>query len=319
MDRAILGLATERGIFVLRPGEEATEYLVAAQGLLNRKCGCIAQVGDGRLVAGTQDFFLHTSPNGLEWKASLDGLNRQNITAFGRHPQHAQLLLCGSSPPAIFMSVDYAQTWQSLAPLESLPSVSRWTARQPPYRARISSVVCHPLHDGVIVVGIRIGGLAASRDAGRTWSARDTGLNPDVRVVIAPPVAGRLLVGTGSGIFRSDDLGGTWVEINSGLPYQSVHALVAAPSDPNFLLVSVSGREDGLSAVLQSTDGGESWQMASVGLPRLDDRLITCLVFGRGGCYAGTNKGDLFGLDNREGRWTRLGANLPPINSIQPL
>ena len=319
MNRAILGLATEQGVFVLRPGEEATEYVVAARGLLNRQCGCINQVGDGRLVAGTRDFFLHTSPNGQEWKASLEGLNRQNITAFGRHPQHAQLLLCGTSTPAVFISVDYAKTWQALAPLETLKNASRWTAKKAPYRAGICSVLCHPSHDGVIVAGIRIGGLAASLDAGKSWSARDEGLNPDVRVVLAPPVPGKLYASTAGGVFRTDDLGGTWVEKNQGLPYPQVQAMAVASSNPNLLIVSVAGRETGLSAVLQSKDGGESWEMASEGFTRLDDRLITCLSFGKGGFYAGTDKGDLFGLDNLEGRWTRLGANYPPINAIHPL
>ena len=95
--------------------------------------------------------------------------------------------------------------------------------------------------------------------------------------------------------------------------------MAVASSNPNLLLVSVAGRETGLSAILQSKDGGETWEMASEGLPRLDDRLITCLSFGKGGFYAGTDKGDLFGLDNLEGRWTRLGANYPPINAIHPL
>ena len=319
MDRAILCLATDRGVVVLKPVGESTEYSTAAQGLLNRRCGCIAQMGDGRLVAGTEDFFLHTSSNGLEWKASLEGLNRQHITAFGRHPQHGQLLLCGTSSPAAFMSVNYGQSWTALAPLESLANASRWTARKAPFRAFVSSILCHPAHDGVIVVGIEVGGLAASRDAGKSWSCRDTGLNPDVRVVLAPPVAGRLYVGTGAGVFRTENLGGSWQEKNEGLPYQQVQAMAVAPTDPDTILLSVSKNDHGLSAVLQSRDGGDSWVMTSDGLPRLDDRLVTSLAFGRGGCYAGTNKGDLFGLDNLDGRWVRLGVNYPPINAIQPL
>jgi hypothetical protein len=319
MDRAILSLATDRGVVILKPVGEATEYSVAAQGLLNRKCGCISQMGDGRLVAGTEDFFLHTSSNGLEWKASLEGLNRQNITAFGRHPEHGQVLLCGTSSPAAFMSVNYGQSWKALAPLETLASASRWTARKAPFRAHVSSIVCHPAHNGVVVVGIEVGGLAASRDAGKTWTGRDTGLNPDVRIVRAPPVAGRLYVGTGAGVYRTDDMGGSWHEKNHGIPYQQVQALTVAPSDPNLILVSVSKDEMGLSAVLLSRDAGDTWEMASEGLPRLDDRLVSSLAFGRGGCYAGTNKGDLFLLSKLDGPWVRLGVNYPPINEIQPL
>ena len=319
MERAVLGLATDRGVLVLKPGEEATEYVKACQGLLNRKCPCLARLGDGRLAAGTADFFVHLSTDGQTWKASLEGLNRQNITSLARHPQHKHLFFAGTSTPAVFLSQDFGATWQALAPLESLTSASRWTARKSPYRARVSAVACHPEHAGVIIAGIEIGGLAASRDGGKSWVRRDEGLPPDVRQVITPPIAGRIYVGTGAGFYRSDDLGGTWVEMNKGLPYTQVQAMAVANGNPELIILSVSGKDEGLSAILQSTNGGQSWEMASHGLPRLDDRIISCLSFGRGGFYAGTNKGELFGLDNLEGRWIGLGSNYSPINAILPL
>lgn len=316
MNRAFLALATDQGVLVLKPGKEATEYTTATRGLINRNCGCIERAGDGRLVTGTDDFFVQLSENGLEWKTSLEGINRPHITSLARHPQHPQVLFAGTSAPAVFLSVDYGRKWQPTAPLESLSSASRWTARKAPFRAKVSSIAGHPAHEGVVLVAVEIGGVAASRDAGKSWSRRDEGLPPDVRHLIAPPVAGRVYAATGAGLYRTDDLGGRWVEKNKGLPYTQVHALASAQGNPNLLLISVSGRDDGLSALLQSRDGGESWEIASEGLPRLDDRIISALTFGPGGFYAATNKGDLFGLDNLEGRWTRLGSNYPPVNAL---
>ena len=106
MDRAILGLATDRGVLVLKPGPEATEYVVASQGLLNRHCSCLGRSGDGRLVAGTTDFFCHFSSDGQEWKMSLEGLSKQHITAFGRHPAASIVSTLGWSPTPISLSVD---------------------------------------------------------------------------------------------------------------------------------------------------------------------------------------------------------------------
>lgn len=319
MIRAVLGLATDRGVLVLKPGAEATGYTINSQGLLNRRCRSLVRTGDGQLAAATEDFFVQLSRDGLEWKASLEGLNRPNITALARHPKHSQLLFAGTSSPAVYMSSDNGLTWKQLAPLESLPSVSRWTAKKAPYRAQISAVACHSEHAGVVIAAIEVGGVAASKDGGKTWVSRDQGLVPDVRLLLAPPVAGRLYAGTGTGFYRTDDLGGTWSEKTKGLPYRQVHAVAFASSNPNLVLMSVSGRDDGLCALVQSQDGGESWTVTSGGLPRLDDRLVTAISFGRGGFYAGTNKGDLFGLDNLEGRWTRLGTNFPPIRDISPL
>jgi len=319
MNRAVLGVATERGCMVLKPGEEDTEYTLASQGLVTRQCNCICRAGDGKLVVGTEDFFVQRSKEGQEWKSSLEGLKRTKITALARHPQHKHLLFCGTSTPAVYMSQDHGDTWKPLSPLESLPTTPRWTATKPPYLASVSSIACHSKHAGVVFVTVRVGGLAATKDGGKTWIARDEGLPPDVRQVLTPPVAGRLYLGTKDGFYRSDDLGGTWNKQNHGLPYPSVRALAVASSNPDVLVISVSGTDEGTSAVAQSKDGGLHWEIMDQGLPRMDTRVVTALTFGRGGFYAGTNRGDLFGLDNLDGRWTVLGANHPPILDLLTL
>jgi len=319
MNRAVLGLATDRGVIVLKPGLEATEYTRANQGLLNRRSACICRLGDGKIAAGTDDFFVQLSADGQEWKTSMEGLTRPQITCLARHPSHKHLVFAGTSSPAVFMSADYGQSWRATAPLESLASVNRWTSSKAPFRAKVSALTCHPAHAGVLLAAIEIGGLGASKDGGKTWFSRDQGLPPDLRHLLAPPVAGRLYAGTGTGFFRSDDLGGTWQPFAKGLPYAQVRALCTATSNSDLIVMSVSGRDDGQSALVQSKDGGQSWEVTSGGLPRMDNRVVTCLAFGRGGFYAGTDKGDLFGLDNLEGRWTRLGSNYPPINSIVTL
>jgi ligand-binding sensor domain-containing protein len=319
MNRAVLGLATDRGVIVLKPGEEATGYTVANQGILNRRCPCLLRAGDGKLIAGTEDFFVQRSPDGQEWKSSLEGLKRTKITALARHPQHKHLVFAGTSSPAVYLSANHGETWKALAPLESLPSTNRWTAKKAPFLASVTSIACHSEHAGVVFVTIQVGGLAASKDGGKTWIPRDQGLPTDVRQILAPPVSGRLYLGTGHGFFRSDNLGGKWEQHTTGLPYSQVRAMAVAGSNSDVLVLSLSGKDDGLSALAQSKDGGLNWEVTDKGLPRLDNRVITALTFGKGGFYAGTDQGDLFGLDNLEGRWTRLGSNYPPINDIVAL
>lgn len=316
MNRAVLGLATDQGAMVLKPAAEATAYTIAARGLMNRKCHCITRSGDGMLAVGTDDFFVQTSKDGLEWKTCLNGLTHSKITSLARHPQHKHLLFAGTSSPAVYLSKDHGVNWERLAALESLPSVSRWTAEAAPFRAKVTGVTCHSEHTGVLFAAIHIGGLAASKDGGQSWFARDKDLPADLRVIIAPPVTSRLYAGTKTGFFRTDDMGGTWVEKTKGFPYKAVSALAVAGSNPELLVAAVSGSPDGMAALLQTKDGGENWEVIDKGLPPINDRVITAIKFGRGGFYAGTNKGDLFGLDNLEGRWTILGSKYPPINAI---
>ena len=320
MNKAILAVATDNGVSVLKPGNEATDYALSSRGLVNRKCGCIAKAGDGRLMVGTHDFFVQTSKDGTEWKPSMEGISRPHITALARHPKHKHLVFAGASPPAVYMSADYGTTWQSLAPLEGLPSATRWSFPDPPYRSRVSSVACHAEHNGVVFCSIENGEMAASKDGGKTWIARGKGLPTGVRQFVFPAgTSHRVYAATGTGFYRSDDLGGVWTECNKGLPFTKVEALAVAESNSEIVLLSVASGAKGPCTLVLSRDGGRSWTVANTGLPRMDSRRVTCLAFGTGGFYAGTDQGEIFLLNNMEGRWTLVMANLDPIRALTTL
>jgi hypothetical protein len=301
MSKAILAVATDNGVSVLKPGNEATEYVLASRGLVGRKCGCISRVGDGKLAAGTHDFFVQFSRDGQEWKASMEGIARPQITCLGRHPVHKHLLFAGTSPPCVYMSADYGATWQALAPLEALPSSARWSYPEAPYRARVSSVVCHAQHNGVIFCGIENGDMAASRDGGKSWMARGTGLPVGVRQFHFPNASNRVYAATATGFFRSEDL---------------VESFAVAEGNPEIILAAVASAAKGPCTVVLSKDGAQSWEVVNIGLPRLDDRRVTSVAFGTGGFYAGTDQGELFMLDNMEGKWKLLISNLPAIRAL---
>lgn len=317
MIKSVLGVASDKGISVLKPGKEETNYVLASKGLMGRRCNALIRAGDGRLAAGTDDFFVQMSPDGNEWKPSMEGLTRPQITALARHPQHKHILFAATSPPGVFVSADYGSTWRSLAPLESMPSSSRWSYPEAPYRAKVTSVACHPEHSSVLFCSIENGDLAASKDGGKTWINRGKGLPPSVRDLIIPGNSkSRIYAATSTGFFRSEDLAATWQQFNAGLPFTKVEAMAVAASNPQVLLLSVSAGVKGASTVVLSTNGGDSWAVANSGLPRLDERRITCLTFGKGGFYAGSSKGEIFFLNNLDGRWLPVASNLEPVNAL---
>ncbi len=321
MSKANLGVATVDGVSVMRPDSEGTSYSLISKGLAGRQCSCILRAGDGRLTVGTDNFFVQMSTDGMEWKPSMEGISRPHITALARHPKHAHLLFAGTCPPAVYMSSDQGKTWNVLSPLESLPSATSWSYSEAPYRARVTAIACHAEYNGVVFAAINSGGLAASEDGGKTWANRDDGLPPAITDLIIPAGGGRrIYAGTEGGFFRSDDLAGTWQDYSKGLPFTRVRAMAVAPSNPNLLILSVAHRTSGASALAMTKDGGESWEVATEGLPDLTNhRQVTSLCFGAGGFYAGTSQGDLFFLGNLEGRWTRMGANLPAVNGLVAL
>jgi len=86
-------------------------------------------------------------------------------------------------------------------------------------------------------------------------------------VAIDPVTPGTLYAGTGAGVFKSTNHGGTWTAMNSGLPEYpdgtiDVRALALDPVTPSTLYAAV--RTSTSAGVFKSTDAGASW--ASTGL-----------------------------------------------------
>jgi photosystem II stability/assembly factor-like uncharacterized protein len=71
-----------------------------------------------------------------------------------------------------------------------------------------------------------------------------------------------LYASSSGGLFRSDDGGDSWTEIDRGLPGRSPGALATDPVHPGTLYFAVWP-----GGVYKSTDGGESWTAANRGLP----------------------------------------------------
>ena len=317
MKKAILAVATDNGVSVVKPGQEATDYVLSSRGLVGRQCGCIIRTGDGKLAAGTKDFFVQLSSDGSEWKASMEGIARPHITCLARHPKHKHLLFAGTTPPAVYMSADYGTSWTAMAALENLPSSERWSYPDPPFRARVSSVVCHGEHNGVVFCSIENGEVAASKDGGKTWMQRGKGLPPAVRELsFSSKHPNRVYAAASTGFFVSEDLGATWAERVQGLPFTRVEAMASAESNPDIVLLSVSSATKGPNTLVLSKDAGVSWAVANTGLPPLGERRVTCLCFGTGGFYAGTNQGELFFLNNLEGKWTPMMTGLGVIRAL---
>ena len=77
-------------------------------------------------------------------------------------------------------------------------------------------------------------------------------------LAIDPNNPNTLYAGSGSGVFRSTNGGGSWSAANDGLPDYSVRALAIDPIDPNTIYAAIRGLSDS-SGLFKSTDGGVNW------------------------------------------------------------
>lgn len=104
-----------------------------------------------------------------------------------------------------------------------------------------------------LIIGTKQGIVICERDE-KVWRMSARGLvDHDVTSVIAR--RGMILAGTTNGVFRSDDLGQTWLEANSGLTILHVRWLAyhRAVSDLEFAGTEPAG-------IFVSHDGGGTWR-----------------------------------------------------------
>lgn len=107
------------------------------------------------------------------------------------------------------------------------------------------------------------------------------------------------LAGTSEGFFLSADHGSTWTPCNAGLTYPNIQTLVA---HGDTILAGTSG-----GGVFRSMDGGQSWAPSNSGLT--DPGVWTLAGHGTT-IFAGTYQGGVFRSTDDGGSWNQVNAGL---------
>lgn len=137
---------------------------------------------------------------------------------------------------------------------------------------------------GELVAGAHTGGLFVSTDNGAGWERRTTGLSIEhVFGLGVDTSGGRVAVYAGTepvSLFRSDDLGGTWIELPalSQMPGRDKWTFPPPPHLAHTKSLSFDSRRPGTifacveqGGLFKSTDAGKSWHELE-SFSRADDR-----------------------------------------------
>ncbi len=153
-----------------------------------------------------------------------------------------------------------------------------WEARQ--FRAPAPLVTCLALSpgfedDGCALAGTFEDGVFRSTDRGESWRAVNHGLfdHSVYALALSPRFAddGLVYVGTGSGIYRSDNGGRLWWDLTMPSGDETVLSLALAESGALYAGCEARG-------LLRSSDGGESWETLLE-----TDGAVNALAFANGG------------------------------------
>jgi hypothetical protein len=171
--------------------------------------------------------------------------------------------------------------------------------------------------DRTLHVNVHVGGVARSRDGGRSW-APTVDIETDVHQVLAHPTrADVVLVAAAEGFGMSEDGGDVWKFTTAGLHAHYLRAVAVAGET---VLVSASTGPGGRRSALyrKSLDSDGPFERCIDGLPAwFNDNIDTaCLVANGPLVVFGTEDGRVFqSLDAGE-RWQLLAKGLPPVSCL---
>jgi photosystem II stability/assembly factor-like uncharacterized protein len=207
----------------------------------------------------------------------------------------------------------------------------------------LHTIVFNPTNPKRIVVAISAAGAFRTEDGGHTWTAINRGLQspylpeptPEVgycihRIAMHPSQPGVLYMQLhqGGGVYRSDNGGDSWQQVNGNLPTDfgfpiDVHAhepqtIYVVPMDP-FMRVPPEGK----LRVYRSKSGGHEWEPLTSGLPQENcyvNVLRDAMAVDRldpSGIYFGTTGGQVYCSPNGGDSWTPIVRDLPSVLSVE--
>lgn len=169
----------------------------------------------------TAESGLYYSPDGVEWTEC--SLPEEQVYAIAASPS-GRRLYAGTRPARVFVAdssggvpVD-GQAWTELAGFRDLRDRTDWGIPRHDGVAQLRSLRTHPATPDRIVAGIEVGGIYVSDDRGASWTPRriegfDAPHTDDIHHVALADEA-TIVASTGSGLYRSPDVGRTWERLD---------------------------------------------------------------------------------------------------------
>jgi photosystem II stability/assembly factor-like uncharacterized protein len=250
---------------------------------------------EGRLYLGTRRGVLGSTNGGKSWRHLSTGqAELVEVSSLLVHPERPATVIAGTFRRA-FRSDDGGATWRGVFEGMVLDS-------------QVFSLTAVPGSDSEVWAST-CGWVYRSGNLGESWARFKDGLAERRTPSFDVLPNGRLLAGTVSGLFTSDDGGKGWARRSRA--DVAVLGIAYHPRRPEVVLLATEG-----SGVWRSTDGGNSFQPSSRGITA--PRVTALAAAGRELLAAVAHGGPASGLyGSTDGqRFLHLFSDIPTVLSL---
>jgi photosystem II stability/assembly factor-like uncharacterized protein len=201
-----------------------------------------------RLYAATLTEIHVSEDNGATWQwLPSGGIDYRDIWTMAVHPTRPNEIYVGTLPAAVYASANGGRSFCELAAFRTLPDYPRWTFPPGAHVAHVRSITLDARAPDEIIIGVEEGGVALSRDRGKTWED-----------ISGPPSATAFpKINDPAGIVPYE-MG----RHEEGRVYRDVHWVIRHPTRLETLFAST-----GLGTY-KTDDGGKSWTRCEYGMGR---------------------------------------------------
>jgi photosystem II stability/assembly factor-like uncharacterized protein len=188
-------------------------------------------------------------------------------------------MYAGVAPVGIYRSEDGGDTWKKL------PGAKSPGHCEMGFPARVTRIVVDPAKPDVVYAALEVSGVIRSDDGGETWTDLSAPLirlsdQPHLKsrigsdldsegmldshaFAVSAAAPGTAFLAVRMGLFRTDDRGATWkdMEIGRFSPLTYCRDVIVSPHDPSvmYACLSVHARGDD-GSLYRSNDVGRTWQ-----------------------------------------------------------
>ena len=236
------------------------------------------------MFAGTQQGVYRSLDGGNTWSRP-DFPSGLEIWAITVHPKNPRVIYAGTSPVGIVRSEDGGETWKRL------PNISQPEHIKMAFACRVMRIAIVPGSPDEIYAGLEVAGAMRSLDGGVHWDDCSADLlrlaeRPHLKskiqsdsfaegmldahaLAVSDAAPGSVFLAVRMGMFRSDDKGKSWrdMEVGRFSPLTYARDVRVSPHDARTLYACLSPAarsEDG--SLYRTTDLGQSWTRVDSGV-----------------------------------------------------